>query len=418
MSIESFIAPKHNYPFLWFMDFAIESLMRVVHNITEVNISEEDKQMLKGFKDKRLIYISNHPSTKEPPVTYVVSKYTYSRFYYMASREVFDWGYGFVGNVIQAVGAYSIIAGTADRESLKMTRSILASPNGKLALFPEGEPTGAENDNLLPFQPGVTQLGFWGFEDALKQDPKAEIYILPAFIKYRVAEPLDEVQNEIDRSLEKLENHFKLSKKGKSIEERLLSIATSIVEANERQFGISSDPSLDFDYRIGQLRHKILNHVADTVGLKKFNRDANAIEKLRQILSTFELVQVGVPDPKGELPKKELAQWGRKYCQKAYDLISLKSTYILELPSPERIYEWIYRLESEVFGSSSPRPHKAYVSFSEPILLSQYYTQYKTSKNKKEIVDGLTNTLREKIQELLDKEKQKSYRLFSASYRF
>jgi hypothetical protein len=418
MSIESFIGPKHNYPFLWFMDTALGSLLNVVHNITDVVISAKDKEMLRDFKDKRLIYISNHPSTKEPPVTYVVSKYTYSRFYYMASREVFDWGYGFVGNVIQAIGAYSIIAGSADRESLKTTRGILAAPAGKLALFPEGEPTGAENDNLLPFQTGVTQLGFWGYEDALKLDSNAEIYVLPAFVKYRIDKDISEVQKEVDTSLEKLEKHYNLTKSGKTIEERLIGIGTALIRENEILFGIKPDSSLDFDYRIGQLRHKILNHVADTVGLKKFNRDAHAIDKLRQILSIFELVQVGVPDPKGELPSKESAKWGRKYCQKAYDLISLKSSYILDFPTPERIYEWIYRFESEAFGSFQQRPHKAFVSFAEPLKLSQYYSQYKSSKNKKEIVEGLTNTLRENIQALLDIEKKKSYRLFPIERRF
>jgi hypothetical protein len=237
-------------------------------------------------------------------------------------------------------------------------------------------------------------------------------------VKYRVDKSIHEVQKEIDRSIDNLERHFKLSKKGKSLEERLLSVGTTIIESNEKQFGITPDSSLDFDYRIGQLRHKILNHVADTVGLKKFNRDAHAIDKLRYILSVFELVQVGVPDPKGELPSKESARWGRKYCQKAYDFISLKSSYILDLPSPERIYEWLYRFESEVFGSFQPRPHKAFVSFAEPLQLSKYYSEYKSSKNKKEIVEGLTSTLRDQIQVLLDVEKKKSFRLYPAEYRF
>ncbi len=418
MSSESFIKPKHNYPFLWFLDVSANLLLKMIHNITDVVIAPKDIKLLKSLKDKRLIYFSNHPSTKEPPIAFVVSKYTYSRFYYMASREVFDWGYGFVGNVIQAVGAYSIIAGTSDRESLKMTRSILASPAGKLVLFPEGEPTGAENDNLLPFQPGIIQLAFWGFEDALKQDPNAEIYILPAFIKYRVDSEISEVRTDVDKSLENLETKFHLTKKGKTVEERLLSIATAVIEKNEKQFGFQSDPTQSFDYRIGRLRHAILDYVADTVGLKKYNREGNAIEKLRQILSVFELVQIGFPDPKSELPSQKQAKWGRELCQKAYDLISLQSNYILEFPTPERIYEWIYRLESEVFGSTKPRPHKAFVNLAEPIPVSQLYSEYKSSKNKKEVLETTTKNLRNILQELLNAEIKKSYRLFVEDYRF
>jgi hypothetical protein len=418
MSIESFIQPKFNYPFLWFMDASIKSLLKMVHNIDEVVVSEKDKELLKSLQKERLIYISNHPSTREPPIAYVIGNLLYSRFYYMAAREVFDWGYGLVGKVIQSAGAYSIIAGTADRESLKTTRAILANPEGKLVLFPEGEPTGGENDNLLPFQSGVTQLGFWGYEDALKVDPKAEIYVLPAFIKYRMLGSKETIQKDIDKSLEKLENHFGLEKKGKNVVQRLFSIGNRLILDNEKQFGIIPEESQTFDYRIGQLRHKILNFVADSVGLKKFNKDAHAIDKLRTILSTFEIVTLGLPDPKNELPSLEAAKWGRKYCQKAYDFITIQTQYLIELPSAERIYEWIYRFETEVFGSSNPRPTKAIVRLSEPIKLSEKYSIYKSSKTKKVVVEELTKELRNKIQSILDEEKRASEILFPDTHTF
>jgi hypothetical protein len=409
MSNESFIPPAQNFPFLWFLDVAIDSLLLAVHNIDRVEITEKDKEMLKTFKDKRLIYISNHPSTREPPVAFVVSKYMYSRFFYMAGREVFDWGYGMVGKVIQSVGAYSVIAGIGDRESLKTTRNIIAKPAGKLCLFPEGEPTGNENDTLLPFQPGVTQLGFWGYEDALKTDPKAEVYILPAFVKYRLRDSIAKIREDVHYSLVKLEKYFGIRGDNKSFSERLLSIGKRLIEREERKLGIKPDESKTFEYRIGRLRHTILDHVAEKAGIKKYNKEANAIEKLRTILSTFEMVQVGVPDPKKELPSLEMANWGRKYCQIVYDFIAIDPNYLTSFPSPERIYEWIYKFENELFGSFQPRPTRAYVSFSEPILLSEKYKEYKSSKNKKEVVDGLTMHLRNKIQELLEAEKRKSY---------
>lgn len=418
MSIESFIQPKFNYPFMWFMDASIKSLLQIVHNIDDVIISEKDKEILKSLQKERLIYISNHPSTREPPIAYVIGNLLYSRFHYMAAREVFDWGYGLVGKVIQSIGAYSIIAGTADRESLKATRSILAAPAGKLVLFPEGEPTGGENDNLLPFQMGVTQLGFWGYEDALKIDPKAEIYILPAFVKYRMTGSSRDIQKDVDKSLDRMESHFGLEKKGKTAVHRLLSIGKQMILENEKQFGITPEDSQSFDYRIGQLRHKILNFVADSVGLKKFNKEANAIEKLRTILSTFEMVSLGLPDPKKELPSLEAAKWGRKHCQKAYDFITIQTNYLSEFPSAERMYEWIYRFETELFGSTKPRPTRAFVTFSKPIQLSERYKEYKSSKNKKEIVEKLTEEFREKIQELLREEQKKSKILFPDTHVF
>jgi hypothetical protein len=336
----------------------------------------------------------------------------------MASREVFDWNGGMVGKVIQAIGAYSIIAGTADREALKTTRAILAEPKGKLVLFPEGEPTGGENDNLLPFQSGVTQLGFWGFEDALKTDPNAEIYVLPAYIKYRMSDTFTEVQKEVDRSLGNLERHFHLSKSGKNVIERLYQIGASLMEIKEQEYGVPVENDKDFDYRIGRLRHYLLDLVAQTANLKKYNKDDNAIDKLRYILSVFELVQINAPDPKNELPSKEVTKWGRALCQKVYDFIAIKGDYLTSLPSAERIYEWIYRFENEVFGSYRPRPSKAYVSFCEPIKLSTYYKEYKTSKSKKQVVDDLTKKLRDMVQKLVDEDKARSRVLFKDDYLF
>ncbi|MCB1140802.1 MAG: 1-acyl-sn-glycerol-3-phosphate acyltransferase [Leptospiraceae bacterium] len=412
MSIESFIRPSFNYPFMWFIDASIHSLLLAVHNIDEVVIQPDDREMLKKLKDQRVIFVSNHPSTKEPPISYVIGNLMYSRFHYMASREVFDWGYGLVGKMIQSIGAYSVIAGTGDRESLKTTRKILAAPAGKLVLFPEGEPTGAENDNLLPFQPGVTQLGLWGFEDALKNDPNAEILILPAFIKYRFNGPIEKIREEVDRSIENMEKHIGITKHGKNIIDRLFAVGKFLIEKNEREFGITTKDDQSFDYRIGQIRHKILNYVADTVGLKKFNRDDDAINKLRYILSVFEMVTLGLPDPKNELPSLASAKWGRKYLQKAYDFISIKGSYLKEFPSAERIYEWIYRFESELFQSSKPRRAKAFVHFSEPVRLSEEYKNYKNSKNKKQIVEELTSKIRGKIQSILDEEVKRSEILF------
>jgi hypothetical protein len=412
MSTESFIPPKHSIPFLWFLDASLRNLLSLVFNIEDVIIQPSDQDLLKSLKKERVILISNHPSTKEPPITFLIGNSMYSRFSYLAGREVFDWGYGLVGKMIQAVGAYSIIAGTADRESLKMTRKILSSPEGKLVLFPEGEPTGAENDNLLPFQTGVTQMGFWGYEDALKIDPKAEIMILPAFIKYRFSEPIDVVQYDVDKSLERMELKLNISKRGKTIVERLFDIGRVLIEKNEKNYDILPQPDQSFDYRIGQIRHKILNHVADTVGLKKFNREDDAINKLRYILSVFEMVSLGVADPKNELPSISSAKWGREYLQKAYDFISIKTSYLEEFPTAERIYEWIYRFENEIFKSSKPRKAKAYISFKQPIKLSERYKIYKASKNKKQIVDELTMELRNNVLEMLNEEKSKSYELF------
>jgi hypothetical protein len=416
MSTQSFISFDYSYLTLWLFDLALPALLKQVNNVEDVVIQEADKKMLKSLKDERVVYVSNHPSTKEPPVTFIVANHTYSRFHYMAGREVFDWYNGFLGQLIKRIGGYSVLAGTSDRESLKMTRAILAEKAGKLALFPEGEPTGNENDTLLPFQPGSVQLAIWGYEDALKKDKSADVVFVTAFVKYRMNGSTEAIRQDVDSSITKMESVFSLDKAGKTLPERLLAVATAVVDRSEKSHGIYSASTWDFDYRVGNLRHHILDTVAVRLDIKKWDYSLNAIEKLRRLLTTFEAVSVGLPDPKKELPSPKEARWGREYLQPVYDLISLKKNYILSLPSPERIYEWIYRLEHEIFGKTLPRPCSAYLSFAPIYRVSDFYNDYK--ENKKEVLEKMTLKQREDVQALLDAEVQKSFPLFPPDYTF
>ncbi|MEM7182088.1 MAG: lysophospholipid acyltransferase family protein [Spirochaetota bacterium] len=416
MSTDSFIPYKFSYPLLWFTDFALPGLMKLVHNVDDIIVSESDRRMLKGLRDERVILVANHPSTKEPPLAFKVAQMMHSRFHYMAGREVFDWGNGLVGKLIQSIGAYSVLAGISDRESLKVSRQIIAKKAGKLALFPEGEPTGGENDNLLPFQAGAAQLAFWGFEDALKVDPDVEVTILPMYIKYRMSSRLEDIRRDVDRSLEVLERRFRLHKSGKTVVHRLLSIGKRMVLEAEKEFGLESSEEEDFDYRIGKLRHTILDQVAEKTGIHKWNNDLNAIDKLRRLLSTFEMVSIGMNDPKLKLPDAEIAKWGREFCQRAYDFISIQTDYLKSLASAERIYEWIYRIENEALGFTRQRPQNVHITFAKPYKISELHKDYK--KKKRPVLEKLTTSLRDDIQTLLEQEKAKSFALFAENHTF
>ncbi|MCP5502042.1 MAG: 1-acyl-sn-glycerol-3-phosphate acyltransferase [Leptospiraceae bacterium] len=416
MSTDSFISYDFNYPFLWFLDAAMPGLLKLVYNQDKLVISDEDRKLLKSIKKKRVILIANHPTTEDPPVAYSITLHMYSRANFMAAREVFDWGNGLVGKLIRSVGAYSVLAGSADRESVKLSRRIISQPESKLVLFPEGEPNCKENDNLLPFQSGVAQIAFWGYEDAVKKELGADVYILPCFIKYRMNNPVEQVKKDIDISLNTLEKKLGLEKTGKNVKQRLLSIGKQILLRFENDFGIQVSETQDFDYRIGRVRHHILDYVAEKTGIHKWDKTANAIEKLRRLLSTFEMVSVGIPDPKNELPSKELANWGRKICERIYDFISIQTPYITELASAERVYEWIYRFESEVLGYSYKRPHNAHISFAKPYNIKDLYPSYR--KNKKQSVEDLLHNLKSDLHTLMKKEIEKSPPIFEDSHIF
>jgi len=390
----------------------------MIHNLDSVDVSLEDKKLLKSYQKERLIYISNHPTTKEPPVAYNSANLMNSRFYYMAAREVFEWGAGFVGEFIQSIGAFSVLAGAPDRESLKAAREILASPEGKLVLFPEGEPTSGMNDTLLPFQPGVAQLGFWGLEDAKKIDPDAKISVVLTYVKYRMTSSLESMRRDIDQSLTRMEEKLGISKVGKDIIHRFLSVGKRMIEREEREYGIHVEPDKidDFDYRLGRMRHAMLDNIATKANIPNWDKDTNAIEKLRKILTTLELVTIGAADPKGELPSLEMATWARKAAAKAYEYITIQTSYIKELPSAERLYEFLYRYETELFGETRNRPHKAVVRIAKPFLINDFYDSYKSDKRK--TVSDLTDKLKSEMESLLNDEIKKSIPLFPSNYIF
>jgi hypothetical protein len=416
MSTKSFIPPKFNYPLLWFTDFSLPFLLKSIHNLDSVELSDEDKSTIKSLRKERVILIANHPTTQEPPVLYTLANIMSSRFNYMASREVFDWGSGYVGDFIQGIGAYSVIAGTSDKDSLRATREILSTPEGKLVLFPEGEPTSGLNDTLLPFQPGVAQLGFWGYEDTIKKDPNANLTILPIFIKYKMNQNEEWMRKDLDLSLAVLESKMNLTKQGKTIIERFLSIGKRLIEKEEREYGIQVDNPDDFDFRMGKIRHTILDNVANKIELPKYDLKDNAITKLRKILSFLELATLDLENSKENKPQSDVAKWARKAAQKAYDFITMEINYIKELPSAERLYEWLYRYEQEILGETKMRPHIAKVRLSNPIFLKQLYDGYK--KDKKKMVQDITIELRTKLDDLLEDEKSLSKELFPSEYRF
>lgn len=399
--MEPFLGHTFNLATAWTVDITFPLILKQAQNIDGIVIQEKDKQLLRSLRKERLIYLSNHPSQSEPPVAYYVANLMGARFKFMAARQVFDWGYGFVGRLIQNLGAFSVLAGAADRESIKTVRSILAEPEGKLVLYPEGEPTSGENDSLLPFQNGIAQLAFWGFEDARKENPNAEIYVLPAFVKYVMTGSDAAIKSDLHVHLKIIEKKLDINPGNKNLLRRFLTVGRILLEAAEKEYSVPMASQADYDYRVGRVRHRILDIVAEKLSLKGYDHKADAITKLRHLLSVIELITVGYPDPRLPSVDKTTLDWAKQECEKAYDLIVIKPDYLLSRPTAERFYEWLQRYETYIFGQTKNRPRKAHVSFGQPVKISEYYSAYKD--NKRHAVDAFVKKLRGDLLQLLDK---------------
>ncbi|MCB1179194.1 MAG: 1-acyl-sn-glycerol-3-phosphate acyltransferase [Leptospiraceae bacterium] len=402
-----FIPPEFNIAIAWFSDALNPVTLKTTQNIQNIIIKPEDRERVITLIKDRLLFFTNHPSQAEPMIAYRIANMVGTRFHYMATRRAFDFLNGFVGRWFQGTGTFSVMPGVADKESMKMTRYILSQPQGKLVIFPEGEPMCSENDSLMPFQPGIIKLGFSALADARAKEPDADITILPAFIKYVITTPHDQVILNLEKHISVIEKKLGAEAGGRNLLRRFLMVGRILQENAEKDYGIEVTDE-DYNFRVGKLRHFILDRMADMMKLKHYDREADAIQKLRVITTTLELIEVGYPSP--DLPKlsqKEL-DYINQECIKAYDFIVMKRDYLISNPTPERFYEWLQRFESLVLGKR-PRmlggephhePRDAHVFFAKTFKFGDYVADYK--KNKNECVGRLLGSLKNEMQRLLD----------------
>ncbi|MEM7183632.1 MAG: 1-acyl-sn-glycerol-3-phosphate acyltransferase [Spirochaetota bacterium] len=402
-----FIPPEFNVAVAWFSDAMSPISLKLTQNIQDVIIKPEDRERIVRLHNERLLFFTNHPSQAEPMLTYYIANKMGTRFHYMATRRAFDYLDGMVGKWFQGTGTFSVLPGVADKESMKMTRYILSQPKGKLVIFPEGEPMCSENDNLMPFQPGIIKLGFSALADARATEPDADITILPAFIKYVIKTPHEQVKKNLEKHISVIEKKLGAEAGGRNLLRRFLMVARILQEQAEREYGIEITKE-DYNYRIGKLRHTMLDRMADTMKLKHYDRNADAIHKLRLITTTLELIEIDYPS--NDLPKLSQAEMEQINldCIRAYDFIVMKRDYLINNPTPERFYEWLERFESLVLGKR-PRmlggephhePREAHVFFAKTYKFGDYADAYK--KNRKQCVADLLGELRADMQKLLD----------------
>lgn len=402
-----FIAPRFEIPIALGLDLSFPILSKLLFNIDGVEISKEDELRLKEIKNKRILYLSNQPSDLEPIIAYYVANKIGTRFHFMASRSIFNWGFGLVGEVIKRVGAFSVITGRLNRKAIKTAKQILAEKDGKLVMYPEGMVSG-ENDNLASFMPGVAQVSFWGLEAALEKDPNAELWIQPSFVKYKISGSRDSILADIETSLSRIEHKLKLYPGGRTLLRRFLTVGRVMLEETEFELGIprSETEGKDFDYRLGRARHTALNLAASILNVK-FHESDNAIQKLRLLFMSLDSLEAG--SPLSSTPKNLTDQNIRRAKQlvdTAYAFIITKPKNLIQWPSAERLMEWICSFEKHIFGKTEARARKAHVVVAPAFSVAPYYKTY--GSNKKEAIQSLLTEMRKEMEILLERGKKES----------
>ena len=402
-----FRAARLHPPTLRLFWAALPLLLRRFCAVARVDIPPEDVARLKALAGERLLLTPNHPTNDDPALLFALSHAANIPFHYLACRETFDGLGGLWGRMIQRIGAYSVVRGTADRESFRATRQLLAAPAGKVVIFPEGE-VYSQNDTLLPFHTGVVQLAFWALEDARKAgDTGADIGLLPVAVRYCFVQ---DMTGPISRSLTSLEEALGLpTDTGAEPYARLRRIGIAVLEAMEAEYGLKRQGTGtdDLTPRMNALKTLLLDRAAALIGVT-LAPDTTLPEKMRTLMNCVYAVTREEPSVRRSPYRERLhGQQAARVQPLMQDLnrvanwIAAQDHYAGARPTPERMADTLRRLEVEAFGAPRLRGlRRATVRVGEPLRLAPCYDAYRADK--RATVAHLTRDLEAAVQGLLD----------------
>ena len=378
-----FRPPKNNRFFIWLAKkFILPILLRRDLKVEAVDMNEEDLGRLKELKGKRVVLTPNHSGGKEPYILFQLSKMLGEGFNYLTAKEVFEELFP-LGWFLQRAGAYSIIRGTPDRNSFRMTRQLLVGGKRWLVIFPEGVACG-QNDTVMPFQQGIAQLAFWACDDLGKQGDLPPIYFVPIAIKYIY---LRDMRSEIDDSLRRLEDNLLLppSPQHSTLFSRLRRVGEAVLSANEQVNNVRPPKDATLNERIQHMKELIVSRVATTLGVfPKLEQPLH--ERIRELFNAID--QIIYSEVEGTEYERQLHRHRQLKVRELYDdllqvlhFVALHATYPQEKLTAERFLDVLGLLEFEVFGQRRIwGAKKALVKVGQPLDVRDYYSRYRSEK--------------------------------------
>jgi hypothetical protein len=411
-----FIAPKPCPAFKRLITAMNPILMPILTQIYWVHCSEEDLQKLERLRDHRAVLCPNHTTLFEPAVLFTISRRVPGEYYFVAARELFDFGGPLMATLFSWLGVYSVDRGTVDRDSLKTTLDLLTSGPNKIVIFPEGL-TYYQNDTLLPFLPGAFHLALMALERLERtQGTAPPLYIVPVAVKYRL---MGDVRWLFDRALARLEQRLGIpagmGADGASLLQRIITCGEVVVTRAERDYGIAADPAESLNDRIARLRGAVLENLERRLGMSPAPH-LNPVDRYRRLaypISRF-LVDVASEDERreqgetlGESAMREIV----RDTLRIGNFLVIYEGYIAEYPTQERFLDTLHRLEREAFGKFMTKViRNAFVAVGDPFLVNEALTDYR--KNPAETTSRLTRTVENAVSALLNSLKLQTTPLF------
>ena len=400
----TFRPPRSNRFFIWLAKGLLPLILHRSLKIVEVEVNEADLRRLRELKRLRVILTPNHAQGVEPAIVFHLSKLLNEEFNYLAAKDAFEHPSP-VPWLLQRLGAYSVVRGTPDRDSFRMTRQLLLDGQRWLVVFPEGEVCW-QDDTVMPFQQGVAQLAFWAYDDLVKQGERPLLYFVPIAIKYVY---IRNMRLEIDRSLQQLERKLfsALTLHPSTLYDRLRRVGEAVLSANEKEYNVRPREGAGLNERVQQMKELITARVEAALRVSP-RPEQPLLERTRNLFNSLD--RIVYSEPEAPEYERQLHHRRQQEIRMLYDdlsqvlrFVALYDGYVRETLTAERFLDVLGRLELEVFGKRTIwGSRKAIMKIGEPLNLEDYFPRYKTDKRGtlQEIMTSLEDSVRKMLSEL------------------
>jgi 1-acyl-sn-glycerol-3-phosphate acyltransferase len=397
----TFRPPRRNRLVIAFCKRILPFVIRSKLKVTEIEIGDDDLEKLKALRGKRCLLMPSHSGGFEPYIILHLSKLLGDDYNYLAAMEAFEKS-PITGWLMQRIGAYSIIRGTADRPSFQMTKQLLVDAKRWLVVFPEGQ-TVWQNDTVIPFQQGVVQLAFKAYEAAVKQDEGASLFCVPVSIKYAY---LKDMRSHRNASLARVESRLFPSDcvAPELPYERLRRIGKAVLIANEKSHNVKPDEDASFDDRIQMMKETIVRHIERKLELTP-RADQSLLDRTRALFNAVD--RIVHEEPQASEYQQKLASERQQAARDLYDdlwrvlqLVAIYDGYVRELMTVERFMDVLGLLEMEVLGKRRIwGPRKAMIGVGDSVDLRDHLSTYKTDK--RSVIQEVTLAVESQVRQML-----------------
>jgi hypothetical protein len=392
MSID-FYPPRQNVPFIRLIQTLIPTVACWNFKM-DLEVEYESLNQLIELRNDRVLLLPNHPTFHDAIVLFLLSGRLGQAFYYLGAYEQLQ---SKLGRFFQAVGAYSVRRGLADRPSIIHTMELLAQPSCHLVIFPEGG-CSFQNDIVTPFRSGAVQLALQAMNRMVKQGKVLpDLYAVPVSIKYRYTQ---DMTGAIEKLFTQLEQTLEVPTQSDKYE-RLRAIAETLLTQLEHDYGITpADTTLSWNHRIKSLKAYILQTCEHQYGLTSAATDLDR-ERVYRVLNAAQTQAEPLDPMQPDRPwSVELVQ---RSMMRVLNFDAMYDGYVAENPTVERFMDTLTRLEREVFNIDQPTPkgHRLVtLKIGTPINLKDSFSAFQTHKSA--TVDHLIQTIQRSVQDNLD----------------